>query len=428
MNASDRTEPSPKAPSARAPGRRITTFLVMTAFLNTMGVGILSPVLPFIVRRYIDNEHTLAIVVGWLIAVYALCQFIAAPGLGALSDRFGRRPLLLICLLGSAIGYGLFGLGGALWALFLGRIIDGLTGGNVSILFAYIGDIATPKERARYFGLFGAAAGTGFIVGPALGGFTAQISYATPIYLAAATFVATVLWGYFTFPESLNKEDRTVATGLAGLNPFKQLRNVLTIPQLRWLLLATFCSAFPFAMFVSITTVLLKDNLGWTPASIGLVYFVVGIGDILMQGVLIRRLLPIFGEVTLAIGGLVCEMLAYLLIGAIAFVPSPLFLWIGIVWYTIGSGLLEPSLGSLISQAAGPRQQGLVQGGNQSIESLARIVGPVCGGLLYAQVGHASPYWSGAVMVVLAILATVFAIPTLQADQSRPNPAESREK
>jgi len=425
MNASDATEPHPEAPSSRTPGRSTITFLVVTAFLNTMGAGILSPILPFIVRQYIGNEHTLAVVVGWLVAVYALCQFIAAPGLGALSDHFGRRPLLLICLLGSAIGYGLFGLGGTLWALFLGRIIDGLTGGNVSILFAYIGDISTPEERAKYFGLFGAAAGSGFIVGPVLGGLVAQISYAAPVYLAAATFVATVLWGYFTFPESLNKEDRTVRTSLVGLNPFKHLRNVLTLPQLRWLLLATFFFTFPFAMFASLTAVLLKDSLGWTPASIGLVYFVVGIGDILMQGVLIGRLLPIFGEVKLTIGGLVGEMLAYLLIGAIAFVPSPFFLWGGIVCYTIGSGLLEPSLGGLISRAAGPGQQGLVQGGNQSIQSLARILGPVCGGVLYAHVGHASPYWSGAVIVGLAILATGLAIPALQADRSKPNTAGS---
>lgn len=284
MDTPDTTGPSPEAQIATRPGRSTITFLVVTAFLNTMGAGILSPVLPFIVQRYISNQHTLALAVGWLVAAYALCQFVAAPGLGALSDRFGRRPLLLFCLLGSAIGYALFGLGGVLWVLFLGRIIDGLTGGNVSILFAYIGDISQPEERAKYFGLFGAAAGAGFIVGPVIGGFAALASYAAPVYLAAATFVVTILWGYFYFPESLSKEHRAAQTSLAGLNPFKQLRNVFALPRLRWLLLATFFFAFPFAMFASITTVLLKDSLGWTPVSIGLVYFVVGMGDILMQG------------------------------------------------------------------------------------------------------------------------------------------------
>lgn len=420
MNLSDMTESNLNERSAGAPGRKAVTFLVVTAFLNTMGFGVLSPVLPFIVQRYISDQHSLATVVGWLVASYALCQFIAAPGLGILSDRYGRRPLLLICLLGSAVGYVLFGLGGALWVLFLARIIDGLTGGNTSILFAYIGDISAPEERARYFGLFGAAAGLGFIVGPLIGGFASQISYSAPVYLAAAIFIANSIWGYFNFPESLRKEHRATRASLAELNPLKQLRSVFALPQVRWLLLATFFFAFPFAVFASISTVLVKDSLGWSPVGIGLIYFAVGVGDILMQGVLMGRLLPIFGEVKLAIAGLVCEMIAYLLIGFIAVVPSPLFLWAGILVYIVGSGLIEPSLGGLISRAAGPGQQGIVQGGSQSMGSLARILGPLYGGVLYARFGHASPYWSGALIVGLAILATGLSSPSIPAHQTGP--------
>lgn len=425
MNSSDMAEPNPDAKSSRATGRKAISFLLVTAFLNTMGFGVLSPVLPFLVQRYISDQHTLATVVGWLVTAYALCQFIAAPGLGLLSDRYGRRPLLLICLLGSAVGYVLFGLGGALWVLFLGRIIDGLTGGNTSILFAYIGDISAPEDRARHFGLFGAAAGLGFIVGPLVGGFASQISYAAPVYLAAAIFVANSFWGYFNFPESLGKERRAARTSLAELNPLKQLRSVFVLPRVRWLLLATFFFAFPFAVFASITTVLVKDSLGWTPVGIGLIYFAVGIGDILMQGVLIGRLLPIFGEVKLAMAGLVCEMMAYLLIGFIAVVPAPLLLWAGILIYIVGSGLIEPSLGGLISRAAGPGQQGIVQGGSQSMESLARILGPLYGGVLYARFGHASPYWSGALFVGLALLAMSLAIPSIQAHQPEPGSSQS---
>src|SRR5258708_19335907 len=168
MNSSDTAEPNPDAKGARTPGRKAVSFLVVPALLNTMGFGVLSPVLPFIVQKYISDQHTLATVVGWLVTAYALCQFIAAPGLGLLSDRYGRRPLLLICLLGSAVGYVLFGLGGALWVLFLGRIIDGLTGGNTNILFASMGDISTPAAPATHFGLFAPAPGLAFIVLPPL--------------------------------------------------------------------------------------------------------------------------------------------------------------------------------------------------------------------------------------------------------------------
>jgi len=196
----DTNKPSHTGKGIRTPSRKAITFLVVTAFLNAMGIGILGPVLPFIVQHYTGNPNTLATVVGWLISSYAICQFVAAPALGLLSDRFGCRPLLLICLLGSAIGYLLFGLGGALWILFFGRIIDGLTGGNMSILFTYIGDISEPEERGKYFSLFGAASGIGFILGPVIGGSASLLSNQAPIYIAAGLTIANILLGYFYLP------------------------------------------------------------------------------------------------------------------------------------------------------------------------------------------------------------------------------------
>jgi DHA1 family tetracycline resistance protein-like MFS transporter len=327
---------------------------------------------------------------------------------------------LLICLLGSAIGYLLFGLGGSLWVLFLGRIIDGLTGGNMSILFAYIGDISEPQERGKYFGLFGAASGIGFILGPAIGGSASLLSYQAPIYIATGLTIANILWGYFYLPESLGKEYRVAQTNLAELNPLKQLYNVFAIPQVRWLLVAVFLFCFPFAVYQALTAVLIKESLGWNAANIGLIFLVLGVMDILMQGILAGRLLPIFGEVKLTMGGLFCEMLAYILIGSIALIPSPVLLWIGIVCFGFGSGLLEPALFGLLSRAAGPQQQGAVQGGGQSLQALASILGPLWGGLLYAQLGHASPYWSAAIFVALAILVTFLALPSLRTSPQKP--------
>jgi DHA1 family tetracycline resistance protein-like MFS transporter len=398
-------------------------FLMMTAFLNTMGVGIFLPVLAFIVQEYLRDQNTLAIAVGWLASVYAICQFIAAPGLGALSDRYGRRPILLICLLGSALGYALFGLGGALWVLFLARIIDGVTGGNFSILSAYIADITAPEERGKYFGLFGAVAGAGFIVGPALGGFVSRFGNNVPAYLAAGITLASLIWGYFFLPESLAPEHRATKLSLSDLNLVKQLGDAFAIPQLRWLLLAAFLFSLPFAILQSNMSVLIIDSLGWKADSIGYLFLLVGTLDILMQGVLAGRLLPIFGEIKLTVAGLACEIIAYLLLGAVAIVPTPLFVFAGIIMFAIGTGLLEPASRGLISQAAGPRQQGVVQGGSQSIQSLAMVIGPVLGGMLYTQVGHVTPFWSGAACVGLAIAATLLAAPAIRAHRGLADPA-----
>src|SRR5215469_11734093 len=151
-----------------APGRKALLFLMVMALLNTMGMTIVGPVVPFITLQHLSNPNNLAIVVSWLTSSYGICQLIAAPGLGLLSDRFGRKPILFICLFGSAVGYLLFGLGNSLLILFLGRIIDGLTGGNFSVIFGYIADITKPAERGKYFGMVGGASGVGLMIGPAI--------------------------------------------------------------------------------------------------------------------------------------------------------------------------------------------------------------------------------------------------------------------
>src|SRR3954468_6598154 len=337
MSTPDTTPAVQGAANAKRPTPQIMLFLMVMAFLNTMGVGIFLPVLVFIVQEYVRNASKLAIAVGWLASVYAICQFIAAPALGALSDRYGRRPLLLICLLGSAVGYALFGYGGALWVLFLGRIIDGVTGGNFSILSAYVADITEPEERGKYFGMFGAVAGAGFIVGPAIGGFVSQYGNSVPAYLAAGITLVSLLWGYFFLPESLSPEHRATRISLAELNLFKQLGSAFAIPQLRWLVGATFFFSLPFAILQASMSVLIIDSLGWKADTIGYLFLLVGMLDILMQGVLAGRLLPIFGEIKLTVAGLVCEIIAYLLLGAVAIVPVPLLVFTGIIMFAIGT-------------------------------------------------------------------------------------------
>jgi DHA1 family tetracycline resistance protein-like MFS transporter len=410
--------PEEEMPLNKKPPRTAIILLAVIAFLNTAGMTIIGPVVPFMTLKYLHNPGDLAIVVAWMTSIYGVCQLLAAPGLGLLSDRFGRRPVLFACLLGSAIGYLLFGLGGTLWLLFLGRIIDGLTGGNFSVLFAYIADIAEPEERGKYFGLVGGISGVGFIVGPSIGGLLATINYSAPFLAATAVILFSIVWGFFFLPESLRKEHRVISMHVGDLNPLKQLGNVFMMSQLRWLLLAGFFYAFPFAILQSNLTILLKDSLGWNATEAGLIASVVGVVDILVQGLLVGRLLPIFGAIRLGIGSLVLVAIGYILLGSVALLASPLLLLAGVILFAGSSGLVENALRDLTASMAGPRMQGLIGGASQSMQSLAMIIGPLFGGLLYAQFGHATPYFSGVLIIALAIVSVVLAIPAIHARSS----------
>jgi DHA1 family tetracycline resistance protein-like MFS transporter len=411
--------------AAAGPSRNVLAFLIATVLMNSIGFTIIMPVAPFIVREYLGNSASLAQVVGWLAASYAICEFLAAPGLGALSDRYGRRPLLLVCLLGSAVGYLIFGIGGALWVLFLGRIIDGITGGNISILFAYVGDVTPPQQRGKVFGQVGAMVGIGFVIGPVLGGFAAHLGYSVPLFIAAAITLVNTLWGYFFMPESLPAAHRSRTVSLADLNPIRQLGKLFAMARLRWLLMVGICYAFPFALFTTEIGVLSIEKLGWGPSEVGLVALLVGGTDIVMQGVLAGRLLPIFGPIKMTVAGLVAEIVSYLLVGAVALAPSPLLMLAGVFLFAFGSGLLEPALGGLLSAAAGPREQGIVQGGNQAIRALLNIGGPLLAGLLYTQFGGATPFFTGAAILALGIVAALLAAPLLPRSLGQAEGAEA---
>jgi DHA1 family tetracycline resistance protein-like MFS transporter len=406
------SQPQASGTLTPVPSRKAIFFLAVVSFLNTMGMTIIGPVVPFLTLQHLSNPNNLAIVIAWMASIYGICQLIAAPGLGLLSDRFGRRPILFICLLGSAIGYLLFGLGSSLWILFLGRIIDGLTGGNFSVLFAYIADITEPDNRGKYFGIIGGVSGVGFILGPAIGGLLAKVNYSTPFLVAAAVILLNIVWGFFFLPESLGKEHRVTSIRLHDLNPLKQLGNVFMMANLRWLLLAGFFYFFPFAILITNLTILLKDSLGWNATDAGIISTLVGIVDILVQGVLVGKLLPIFGDVKLSIGSLILVAISYILLGSIALIASPFLLIAGVILFAGAGGLVENALRSLASRLAGSHQQGLIGGASQSMASLAMILGPLFGGLLYTEFGHATPYWSGALIILLAIASVIVTIPS----------------
>ena len=390
------------------------TFILITAFLNLAGIGILNPILPAAVGKYVPNEN-IAYQAGLLFAAYSLCQFLAVPTLGALSDRYGRRPILLFSLLGSAVGYLVFGLGGALWVLYAGRIIDGVTGGNIAAIYAYSADITQRGERTKFFGLLGSAASLGFVIGPALGGALSLINLNTPLYVAAGVTLLNTIWGYYVMPESLPPEKRLDSISPKKLNPFAQLFDVFKIFQLRWLLIGIFLWTFPFAMLQSNLASLTEVQLFWTPAASSMTLLYVGGINVISQGYFIGRILPRVGEVRLTIIGIVTQGIGLGLMAVVAATLNSPLVFVALFFTAMGNSLINPALNGLLSQAVGSREQGRVQGGNQSIQALARVLGPLWGGWAYVHISPPSPYWTGALMMGMAAFAVFTALPALKA-------------
>lgn len=378
-------------------------FILATVFLSFTGFSLLIPVLPFLAQDYVTGSDAIALVVGLLLSSYALCSFVAAPGLGALSDRFGRRPVLLVSLAGSVVGYLLLGIGGALWVLFLGRVIDGLTGGNVSTAFAYVADVTEPADRAHYYGLLGAVAGLGFMFGPPIGGLSARFGLSAPLYLAAAVTLLNLAWGLVALPESLAPEHRIARVRIGELNPFAQFGQVLGRRPFRRLFGAALFFYVAFNGMTGNSAVYLKDVFRWTPADIGALLFVAGLGAALTQGVLVRALIPRLGAARVAAVGLAVGIAGLAIAALTAVVVSTPLLYAGALCFIVGDGLYEPANNGLISAAADARMQGRVLGAYQALQSISRILGPLLANRIYV-FGTALPWLAEAALALAALV------------------------
>ncbi|CEQ20498.1 MFS transporter [Paraclostridium sordellii] len=378
-------------------------FGLISVFLCGLGFSIITPVLPFLVKPYISNPSNQAIVVTVLTSVYAVCVFFAAPGLGALSDRYGRRPLLLVCLLGSAIGYLVFGIGGALWVLFAGRIIEGITGGSISTIFAYFADITPREQRSKYFGWVSAVAGVGCAIGPTLGGLLAKFGYSVPMYFGAIITLINVIYGILYMPESLAKNNRLKEITFVRLNPFTQLIDILSIKNLKRLLISAFLLWIPNGSLQAVFSQFTIDTFNWDPALIGLMFSIMGIQDIISQGFIMPKLLKILSDVQIAVLGMTSEIIGYGLIAASAlFSFYPLFIG-GMFIFGFGDSVFGPSFNGMVSKSVDESEQGRIQGGSQSIQALARIIGPIIGGQIYVSFGHSAPAFMGIILIGVAI-------------------------
>ena len=351
-----------------------------TVFIDLVGFGIVIPVLPFYAEGTIFNATPRT--VGLLFASYSIMQLIFSPVLGSLSDKHGRRPVLLLSIIGTGIGFLVLGFAKTLFMLFVGRILDGITGGNISTAQAYIADITTPENRAKGMGLIGAAFGVGFIFGPAIGGILSQWGVSVPFLFAAALCFANAVLLYFTLPETVTP-DHPAKNRAAGGRSFRHVLNSLRQPRLSFVLIIYFLFVVAFSIMTTSFSLYTMFRFGYDAQHTGYLFAYVGLIAVIIQGGLIGRLVKRFGELPLVIFGALCfaiSLFAVPFVGPAAGGLAALLVGGGV--FSMGNSLATPALTSLASKSAGPDQQGSVLGVTQSVASLARAVGPFLAAVL----------------------------------------------
>ncbi|MBA2431052.1 MAG: MFS transporter [Chthoniobacterales bacterium] len=354
------------------PSRKPLLVLFLTVFVDMVGFGIVIPVLPLYAERFDASPWA----IGWLTGIYSGMQIIFTPILGKLSDRYGRRPVLMLSLAGTAVGFWLMGIADSLMLLFVARIFSGITGGNISIPQAYIADVTTPETRSKWMGMIGAAFGLGFTFGPMIGGIMSRISYSAPFYFAAALAAANVILLYFILPESLPKEHRA-----------KPHEDAPVVEVFRhghgWMFGGVVATYFflvcGFTIMTAFFALFTARRFGYDAHANGYLFGFIGIVTVIVQGGLIGRLVTIFGETTLARTGLLLTAASLLALPFCTNLPLLLLVCAGL---SCGSGFASPPLNGLASQLIERSWQGRALGLLQSAGSAARLIGPLLGGWL----------------------------------------------
>jgi len=367
----------------------------VTVFIDLLGFGIIIPLMPF----YATHFGASAFEVGMLATSFSLMQFIFAPLWGRWSDVIGRRPVILIGLLGSAISYLTFGLAQSLVLLFISRSLAGIAGANIPTAQAFIADSTTPENRAKGMGMVGAAFGLGFIFGPALGGFLSQWGYQAPALFAAALSLLNFIAALVFLPESLPPDRRTVARRRGRLEAFQ---HALNRPRLPTVLAVFFLIVSAFASFESMFALYSQARFDFDSVRIGYLFAGVGVILAIVQGLLVGRVVKRVGEHRLAPAAIALLCVGLGLVAVAPTIPT-MAAACGII--AVGMGFQSPSMLSVISQLSDPADQGSMLGVSQSLGSLARIVGPLWGGFVFDRFGHAAPFVSAAgVMSVACVL------------------------
>ena len=357
-----------------------------TVALDMVGFGIVAPIL----GRYADRFGASGLQVGLLFASFSLAQMICAPMLGRLSDRVGRKPVIIVSLIGTAVGSFVTGIAGALWVLFVGRIIDGASGASIAVAQSAVVDLGKPEQRARMLGLLGMAFGVGFVVGPALGGLAALGGPHVPFFVASGLAAANAIAAVIRLPE-------TSTTVRQPRSPSRRVR------QVNRFIVIGFFSALPFAGFEATFSLFGGARFDLTEGSTAAVFFAIGLAMSLVQGMLIGPLTKRFGSTRLLQSGLVLVACG---LGVLGGASVWVVLVVALALIVIGSGVSNPSLTTLVANSAPADQRGEVLGFQQSAGALARVIGPPLAGLSFDRVGIGAPYSLGALVFLIAIVAS----------------------
>ena len=382
--------------------RWAVAFVFVTVLLNSIGFGIILPVLPELIVDITDDPlHEAARYGGWLAFAYASMQFIFSPVAGNLSDRFGRRPVLLASLVVFGVDYLIMGLAPTLAWLFLGRIIAGTSATSFGIANACIADLFPPEKRAQNFGLIGAAFGVGFILGPVIGGFLAEFGPRTPFFATAGIAFANALFGWIAMPETLREEDRRPFR-LARANPLGALRQVGQFPVVAGMLGAYFLYMLAHDSLPAVWAFYTMERYGWGPREVGFSLGAVGVCMLIVQGVLIRKIIPLLGSKRTAYVGLVLTTVAFFGY-ALSSTGWAMYIWIVV---GSGSGLIMPAMNGIMSRQIPANAQGELQGILGSVASSTFIVSPVVMTQLFAYFSSpvAPVYFPGAAFALAALL------------------------
>ena len=394
----------------QAPRRAALTFIFVTVVLDMLALGMVVPVLPHLIEDFLGGDTSrAALMVGYFGTVWAVMQFFAMPVMGALSDRFGRRPVILLSNFGLGLDYVLMALAPTLSWLFVGRMISGVTAASISTSMAYVADVTPPERRAQSFGFVGVAFGLGFVLGPAIGGLLGSIDPRLPFWAAACASLLNAAYGFFILPESLPRQKRR-AFEWRRANPLGSLRFLRAHHEVFALAGAAFLSNLTHAVLPAVFVLYSAYRYGWDAKAVGLALAAVGISSALVQGALVGPLVRRFGERRVMIGGLLAGTVGFMLY---AFAPTGM--WFVAAIPVVGLwGLVGPASQGIMTRAVGGSAQGELQGAMGSLAGIATVIGPTLFATVFAwSIRDGAPWHfpgsayalAGLLLVVAAIIA-----------------------